>query len=110
MTKSSFREDFISAFVSMGEKPSVRRCVESRANEIDAPSFRLCVHLCVCLYACVRLRFPHRIVLFQVLGCVFLGVASDLSDQNDALSLGVLQEHLQAVNEVCSVEGIATDS
>lgn len=104
MTKSSFREDFILTFVSTGEKPSVRRYVESSANEIDALPVGLCVR------ACVRLRFPYRIVLFQVLGRIFLGVASDLSDQDDALGLGVLQENLQAVDEVCSVEGIAADA
>lgn len=104
MTKSSFREDFILTFVSTGEKPSVRRYVESSTNEIDALPVGLCVR------ACVRLRFPYRIVLFQVLGRIFLGVASDLSDQDDALGLGVLQENLQAVDEVCSVEGIATDA
>lgn len=60
--------------------------------------------------ACVCLRFPYRIVLFQVLGSIFLCVASDLSNQDDALSLGVLQEHLQAVDKVCAVEGIAADS
>lgn len=59
---------------------------------------------------CARLPFPHRIVLLQVLGRIFLGVAPDLADQDDALSLGVLQEHLQAVDEVGPVEGVAADS
>ena len=52
----------------------------------------------------------HRVVLFEVLGCVLLGVASDLPDQDDALRLGVPQEHLQAVDEVRPVEGIAADA
>lgn len=69
MTKSSFIEDFISTFVSMDEKPSVRHCAESRANEIDAPSVRLCVRFCVCALAVssqncavsgTRPHFPQR--------------------------------------------------
>lgn len=104
MTKSSFREDFILTFVSTGEKPSVRRYVKRAALMKSMP----CPWVFVCERVC--LRFPYRIVLFQVLGRIFLGVASDLSDQDDALGLGVLQENLQAVDEVCSVEGIAADA
>lgn len=69
-----------------------------------------CPSVFVCVRACARLRFPYRIVLFQVLGRIFLSVASNLSNQDDALGLGVLQENLQTVDEVCSVEGIAADA
>lgn len=75
-------------------------------KSMPCPWVFVCEHVC----AWVRLRFPYRIVLFQVLGRIFLGVASDLSNQDDALGLGVLQENLQAVDEVCSVEGIAADA
>lgn len=64
--------------------------------------------MCASASACVRR--PYGIVLFQVLGRILLGVASDLPDEDDALGLGVLQEHLQTVDEVCSVEGVAADA
>lgn len=68
----------------------------------------LSVFVCECARACAPR--PYGIVLLQVLGRILLGVASDLSDQDDALRLGVLQEHLQTVDEVCSVEGVAADA
>ena len=52
----------------------------------------------------------YRVVLFEVIGSILLGVAADLADQDDAVSLGVLQEHLQAVDEICPIEGVPTDA
>lgn len=54
--------------------------------------------------------FPYRIVLFEVLRCIFLSVASDLSNEDDALCLRILQEHLQTIYEVCSVEWIPANT
>ena len=53
---------------------------------------------------------PYRVVLFQVFCCILLCIASDFSDDDDALRLGILQEHLQTVYEVCSVEWIAANT
>jgi len=49
-------------------------------------------------------------VLLEVVGGVLLRVAADLPDEDDALGLGVPQEHLQAVDEVGPVERIAPDA
>lgn len=54
--------------------------------------------------------FPYRIVLFEELRCIFLSVASDLSDEDDALCLRILQEHLQTIYEVCSIEWIPANT
>lgn len=52
----------------------------------------------------------HSVVLFQEIGSVLLSISSDLSDQDDPLSFGVLQKHLQTVDEVGAVKRISTDS
>lgn len=52
----------------------------------------------------------YRVVLFEVLCCILLSVASDFSNEDDALCLGILQEHLQAVYEVCTIEWIPTNT
>lgn len=54
--------------------------------------------------------FSYRVVLFEVLCCILLGVASDFSNKDDALRLGILQEHLQTVYEVCAVEWITANT
>lgn len=54
--------------------------------------------------------FPYRVVLFQVLCCILLSIASNLSNKDDALCLRILQKHLQAVYEVCTVEWIPTNT
>lgn len=54
--------------------------------------------------------FSYRVVLFQVLCSVLLGIASDLSNKDDALSLRILQKYLQTVYEVCAVEWIPTNT
>jgi len=55
-------------------------------------------------------QVPYRVVLLQVICCHLLGVATDLSDQDDAVGLGVPEEDLQTVDEVGSVEGIPPDA
>lgn len=52
----------------------------------------------------------YRVVLRQVICGFLLGHAADLSDQDDSLRLRVPKEHFQAVDEVGSVERIATDA
>ena len=46
----------------------------------------------------------------QIVGCSLLGLASDLSDHNDSLGGRVLDEQLQAVDEVCAVKGVSTNT
>ena len=46
----------------------------------------------------------------QELCCPLLGLASDLSDHDDALGVGVVEEHVEAVQEVGAVERVATDA
>lgn len=53
---------------------------------------------------------PYRVVLFEVLCCILLSIASDFSNEDDALCLGILQEHLQTVYEVCTVEWIPANT
>ena len=47
-------------------------------------------------------------VLFDEFGCLFLGIAADLSDHHDPFSLGVLFEHLQTINEIGPIDWIST--
>lgn len=54
--------------------------------------------------------FPYRVVLFKVLRCVLLSVASNFSNEDDALGLGILQKHLQTIYEVCAIEWIPADT
>jgi len=49
-------------------------------------------------------------MLLQVFGCLFLCLATDLTNQNDTFCVLVGQKHLQAVDEVGAVERIATDA
>ena len=51
-----------------------------------------------------------QVELLQELGGLLLGAASDLSNEDNTLSVGVLQEDGQAVDEVGSVEGITTNT
>src|SRR4051812_40824719 len=44
------------------------------------------------------------------LGGVLLGGAADLADHDDALRLVILEEELEAVDEVGAVDGIAADA
>ena len=53
---------------------------------------------------------PYRVVLLEVIGGLLLGVTPDLPDEDDALGLWVLQEYLQTVDEVRTVERIASDT
>lgn len=52
----------------------------------------------------------HLIMLQQVVRSLFLGLASDLSDQNDPFGVLVLQEDFQAVDEIGAVEGVTANA
>lgn len=54
--------------------------------------------------------FPYRVVLFQVLCCILLCISSNFSNKNNALRLGILQEHLQTVYEVCAIKWIPANT
>ena len=54
--------------------------------------------------------FPYSIVLFEVLRCILLSIASNLPNKDDALCLGIIQEHLQTINEVRTVEWIPANT
>lgn len=56
------------------------------------------------------LEAAYGVVLFQVLCCILFCISANFSNQNDALSFWVLQEHLQAVNEVSAIKRVSTDT
>ena len=56
--------------------------------------------LCICT----------RVVLLQVLGGLLLSFTSNLSNHDDSLGLGIVDETLETVNEVRAVEGIASNA
>ena len=49
-------------------------------------------------------------MLHQILSSLLLGLPADLSNHDDALGGGVLDEQLQTVDEVCSIEGVAANT
>merc|ERR1712066_351901 len=57
-----------------------------------------------------RLGIGARVMLHQVVSSLLLSFSTDLSDHDDALGGRVLDEQLQAVDEVCTVEGVATNT
>ena len=50
------------------------------------------------------------VVLLQEVGSVFLGRTTNLTNHDDAVSLFVLEEDVQAVNEVGTGEGVTTNT
>ena len=56
----------------------------------------------------------HRLVWVTVLlepfCCVFFCGSANLTNHNNTLGLGVVREALEAVDEVCAIEGVATDA
>ena len=60
----------------------------------------------LCYVICVT----HRIVFDQVVSSLLLCLSSNLTDHDDPLGVLVGKEQLEAVNEVCSIEGISADS
>ena len=52
----------------------------------------------------------HRVVFDQVVSSLLLSLSSDLTDHDDSLGVLVGKEQLEAVDEVCSIEGISADS
>lgn len=51
-----------------------------------------------------------RVVLLEEVGSVLLGSSTNLSNHDDAVCLAVLEEDLQAVDEVGSGEGVTADA
>ena len=49
-------------------------------------------------------------MLGQKLGGLFLGIAANFANHHDALGVLVLQENVEAINEVGAVEGITTNA
>ena len=46
----------------------------------------------------------------QVVSGFLLGLSPDLADHDNSLGGGIIDEQLQAVDEVCSIEGISPDA
>src|ERR1700722_8639998 len=57
-----------------------------------------------------RLLAPALRLVLEELGGVFFGGAADLADHHDRLRLRVRQEHLQHVDELGALDGVATDA
>jgi hypothetical protein len=57
-----------------------------------------------------RLGMWSHVVGLEELGGLFLSRPADLADQYDALGLRIVQEHIQAVDEVGAVERIAANA
>ena len=49
-------------------------------------------------------------MLGQKLGGLFLGITANFTNHHDALGVLVLQENVEAINEVGAVEGITTNA
>ena len=49
-------------------------------------------------------------VLVDEFGCLFLGIAADLTDHHDPFRLGVLFEHFETINEIGPIDRIPTDA
>lgn len=56
------------------------------------------------------MSFAYSVVLFQVLCSILFSIPSNLSDKDDALCFGILQEHFQTVYEVRAIKWIATNT
>ena len=50
------------------------------------------------------------VVLHEVGGCLLFSAATNFTNQQDSLALLVGEEHLEAVDEVGAVEGVAADA
>lgn len=59
---------------------------------------------------CPVLLFPYGVMLFKIFCCILLRIASNLSNKDDAVCLGILQEHLQTVYEICAIEWISANT
>lgn len=55
-------------------------------------------------------RLPSGVVLLQILSRVLFGAPSNLANHNDTVRLLVIQEDVQAVDEVCAAERVAADA
>lgn len=46
----------------------------------------------------------------KVFGSLLFGITTNLTDHHDTLGVGVVEEDLEAINEVGAIEGITTDA
>ena len=46
----------------------------------------------------------------EVFSSLLFGITTDLTDHHDTLGFGVVEEDLEAINEVCAVERITSDT
>merc|ERR1719452_119351 len=51
-----------------------------------------------------------RVVLNQIISCLLLGLATDFSNHDDTGGFGVVDENLEAVNEVGTIERVSTNA
>lgn len=58
----------------------------------------------------MRIPFLYRIELRQVVSSLLLSHTADLSNQDDALRFGILEEHIEAIDEVGAVERITANA
>lgn len=49
-------------------------------------------------------------MLDKIIWCKLLCIASNFSDKDDPLSIGVRQEHFETVDEIRAVERVTTDT
>lgn len=49
-------------------------------------------------------------MFYEILGSIFFLNSTNLPNKNNAFSFWVLKEYLQAVDEVCSIEWITTNT
>ena len=52
----------------------------------------------------------NGVILLEELSCLFFSFASNFSNHNNTLGTWILEEHVQAINEVGSVVRISSDS
>lgn len=72
-----------------------------------------CVKEIVCDYLWISwfyIIWCYRIELSQVVGGLLLGHTADLANQYDALGIGILEEDLQAIDEIGAIERITANA
>lgn len=58
----------------------------------------------------MKIRFLYRIELRQVISSLLLSHTADLSNQDDAFRFRILEEHIEAINEVGAIERITANA
>ena len=57
----------------------------------------------------IKATFSTKTDLQELCGSLF-GLSSDLPNHDDSLRVGVIEEHVETVQEVGAVEGVAADA